>query len=75
MDPVSILADVQLAIKLAKMAYDLGKDTAPYIITAYQIMFKNKILTTEERQAMTAKELEWRAKIDAQIAEDDAATD
>lgn len=75
MDPVSILADVQLAIKLAKMAYDLGKDTAPYIITAYQIMFKNKILTTEERQAMTAKELEWRNKIDAQIAEDDAATD
>lgn len=75
MDPVSILADVQLAIKLAKMAYDLGKDTAPYIITAYQIMFKNKILTAEERQAMTAKELEWRAKIDAQIAEDDAATD
>lgn len=75
MDPVSILADVQLAIKLAKMAYDLGKDTAPYIITAYQIMFKNKILTAEERQAMTAKELEWRAKIDAQIDEDDAATD
>lgn len=75
MDPVSILADVQLAIKLAKMAYDLGKDTAPYIITAYQIMFKNKILTTEERQAMTTRELEWRAKIDAQIAEDDAATD
>lgn len=75
MDPISILADVQLAIKLAKMAYDLGKDAAPYIITAYQIMFKNKILTTEERQAMNAKEIEWRTEIDRVIAEDDAATD
>lgn len=75
MDPVAILADVQLAIKLAKMAYDLGKDTAPYLITAYEIMFKNKILTVEERQAMTDQELAWRANIDAKIAEDNAATD
>lgn len=75
MDPVAILADVQLAIKLAKMAYDLGKDTAPYLITAYQIMFKNKVLTPDERQAMTDQETEWRANIDKVIAEDDAATD
>lgn len=75
MDPITILADVQLAIKLAKMAYDLGKDIAPYMITAYEIMFKNKILTAEEREAMTKQELEWRADIDRVIAEDDAATD
>lgn len=75
MDPVSILADVQLAIKLAKMAYDLGKDIAPYMITAYEIMFKNKILTAQERQSMTDQELSWRADIDAVIAADDAATD
>lgn len=75
MDPVSILADVQLAIKLAKMAYDLGKDVAPYVITAYEIMFKNKILTAEERQAMTDQELLWRKEIDAVIAADDEATD
>jgi len=75
MDPVSILKDVQLAIGLAKMAYDLGKDIAPYMITAYEIMFKNKILTVEEREAMTKQELEWRADIDRVIAEDDAATD
>jgi hypothetical protein len=75
MDPVAILADVQLAIKLAKMAYDLGKDVAPYVITAYEIMFKNKILTADERQAMTDQEAAWRANIDAKIAEDDAATD
>jgi hypothetical protein len=75
MDPVAILKDVQLAIGLAKLAYDLGKDVAPYMITAYEIMFKNKILTAEERDAMTKQELAWRADIDAVIAADDAATD
>lgn len=75
MDPIAILADVQLAIKLAKMAYDLGKDIAPYMITAYEIMFKNKVLTAEERQAMTDQELSWRKEIDDVIAADDAATD
>lgn len=75
MDPVSIIADVALAIKLAKMAYDLGKDVYPYVKTAYEIMFKNKVLTAEEREAMTKQEAEWRAEIDARIAEDDKATD
>lgn len=75
MDLVTIFADAQLAIKLAKMAYDLGHDMAPYVATAYQIMFKNKILTPSERQAMTDQENTWRANIDAKIAEDDAATD
>jgi len=75
MDPVTIMADIALAIKLGKMAYDLGKDVAPYMITAYQIMFKNKILTAEERQKMTDQELAWRSEIDAVIAADDEATD
>lgn len=75
MDAISILADVQLAIKLAKMAYDLGKDMAPYVKTAYEIVFKNKVLTTEEREAMGKQEIEWRAEIDRVITEDDAATD
>lgn len=75
MDAVTIMADVQLAIKLAKMAYEMGKDMYPYVKTAYEIMFKNKVLTPEERQAMINQELSWRAEIDAQIAADDAATD
>lgn len=75
MDVVTIMADVQLAIKLAKMAYDLGKDMYPYVKTAYEIMFKNKVLTVEERQAMTDQEQLWRSEIDAIIAQDDAATD
>jgi hypothetical protein len=75
MDPVAILKDVQLAISLGKLAYDLGKDVVPYMITAYEIMFKNKILTAAERDAMTQQELLWRAEIDAVIAADDAATD
>lgn len=75
MDPLSILAEVQLAIKLAKMAYDLGHDAAPFVKTAYEIVFKNKVLTVEERQAMTVQEATWRIAVDAQIAEDDVATD
>lgn len=75
MDPISILAEVQLAIKLAKMAYDLGHDAAPFIKTAYEIVFKNKVLTVDEHQAMNTQEIAWRASIDAQVAEDDAATD
>lgn len=75
MEPVEILADVQLAIKLAKMAYDLGKDMYPYVKTAYEIMFENKVLTVDEREAMIKQEKEWRSNIDARIAEDDAATD
>lgn len=75
MDPATILADVQLAISLAKTAYNLGKDMAPYVITAYQIVFENKVLTAVERQTMTDQEVTWRAEIDARIAEDDAATD
>lgn len=71
----TILADIQLAIKLAKMAYDLGKDMYPYVKTAYEIMFKNKILTPEERQSMTDQELAWRSEIDVIIAADDTATD
>jgi len=75
MDPVAIMADIALAVKLAKMAYDTGKDMYPYVKTAYEIMFKNKVLTAEERDAMTKQEQLWRSEIDAQIAKDDAATD
>ncbi len=75
MDPVTIIADISLAIKLAKMAYDLGKDMYPYVKTAYEIMFKNKVLTAEERQVMTDQEIAWRTEIDAVIAADDKATD
>lgn len=75
MDPVTIMSDIALAVKLAKMAYDTGKDMYPYVKTAYEIMFKNKVLTPEEREAMTNQELAWRADIDAVIAADDAATD
>jgi len=75
MDPVAIMADIALAVKLAKMAYDTGKDMYPYVKTAYEIMFKNKVLTAEERDAMTKQEQLWRSEIDTIIAEDDAATD
>ena len=50
------------------MFNDIGKRCIKYYV-------KNKILTAEERQAMTDQELLWRAEIDAVIAADDEATD
>lgn len=69
------MADVSLAIKLAKMAYDTGREMYPYVKLAYEIVFKNKVLTTEERETMTATEKQWRAEIAAVIANDDIAAD
>lgn len=69
------LAAIKLALSLATTAYQLGKEAAPYIKLAYEIQFKNKVLTVEERKAMDNQEAAWRVEIDAQIAEDDKATD
>jgi len=66
---------IKLALSLAMTAYQLGKDAAPYIKLAYEIQFKNKVLTDAERQAMDGQEAAWRAEIDAVIADDDTATD
>lgn len=68
-------AMIKLALSLAVTAYQLGKDAAPYIKMAYEIQFKNRILTDDERKAMTAQEQLWRSEIDAVIAADDAASD
>jgi hypothetical protein len=69
------IAMIKLALSLATTAYQLGKEAAPYIKLAYEIQFKNKILTDDERKAMTDQELAWRAEIDAVIDEDNDATD
>lgn len=66
---------IKLALSLATTAYQLGKDAAPYIKMAYEIQFKNKVLTDEERRTMTAREQEWRSEIAAIVAADDEATD
>ena len=75
MDPVAILADVQLALSLGKMAFELGQEAGPFLINAYQIAFENKVLTVDERAAMVAQEAKMRSDVDAVIAADDAATD
>lgn len=75
MDIAAIFADVKLAVKLAKMAYDLKQDSGPYLSTAYAISFEHKSLTADERQAMIDQELAFRADVDKVTAEDDAATD
>lgn len=70
MDPATILADVQIVISLAKLAVQLGQDAAPYIQRAYSIVFDNTALTAQERTDMAAQETQWRADIDAAIAQD-----
>jgi hypothetical protein len=77
MDPATILADVQLAISIGKMAVELGQDAGPFLINAYDIAFENKVLTAAERQTMRDQETAFRASIDATIsadAADDAGT-
>lgn len=73
MDPASILADVQLALTLGKMAIDFGESAGPFLMDAYNIAFNNKVLTPDERQAYRDKEAAYRARVDAVIADDDAA--
>lgn len=73
MDPATILADVQLALSLGKMALELGQEAGPYLVNAYQIAFENKVLTVDERAAMRAQENQWRSDIDAQIAAEDSS--
>ena len=75
MDPATILADVQLALTLGKMAYELEQEAAPFLINAYNIAFQNKVLTDPERQTMRDDEARMRKQIDDVIAADDAATD
>lgn len=66
---------IKLALSLATTAYQLGHDAAPYIKLAYEIQFKNKVLTSEEHKAMLNQEAAWRAEIDVRIDEDDTAID
>lgn len=73
MDLASIMEDVQLAVKLANMAIQLGEDAAPKIQTAYDILFEGKALTPDERDAMIQQEEAWRSDIDGAIAADDAS--
>lgn len=72
MNVAEILADVQLAVKLANTALQLGEDAAPHVQTAYGILFEGKSLTDEERQAMLDQETAWRSDIDDAIAVDAA---
>lgn len=66
---------IKLTLSLAATAYQLGKDAAPYIKLAYEIQFKNKVLTSQEHSDMLVQEAAWRTEIDAIIADDDKATD
>jgi hypothetical protein len=75
MDPATILADVQLALSIGKVAMELAQDSAPFLTNAYNIAFGNKVLTDAERQQMRDDEARLRKAVDDVIAADDAAGD
>lgn len=70
MDPLSIIAEVQFIIGMAKLAYEVEQDAEPFVVRAWQLLFENKPLTDQERADMAALEAAWRNDIDAVIAKD-----
>lgn len=75
MDPLSIVAEAQIIIAMAKLAYQVGQDAAPYVERAWKLLFENKSLTEQERADMAAQETAWRSDIDKAITADDASPD
>lgn len=73
MDPATVLADVQLALTLGKLAVQFGQEAGPFLITAYNIAFNDKVLTDDERTLMKQQADEFRKDIAAAVAADDAA--
>lgn len=71
MDLASILADVQIAISLGKLAIQIGQDAAPFIETAYDILFNNKQLTSDERNDLLSKEAGLRAQLQKPLDDND----
>ena len=71
MDPLSIIAEAQIVIGMAKLAIQVGQDAAPYIERAFGILAENKPLTDQERADMATQEVQWRKEIDDAISSDD----
>jgi hypothetical protein len=67
MDPATILADAQIVLALGKLAIQVGEDAAPFIETAYDIIFNKRTLTDDERAAMLAREASLRATLQAPL--------
>lgn len=72
MDLASILADVQAAVQLANLAVQVGQDAAPFVTSAYDILFKGTTLTADQRATMVAQETTLRETLDAQSIPADA---
>ena len=69
MDPMTILADVQIAISLGKLALQVGQDALPFLLTAEQLIFEQRSLTDAERADMLANEKALRDQLQAPLPE------
>lgn len=67
MDPATVLADVQIAVSIAKLAIDVGQEAAPFVENIYQIVVGKKSLTADQRALMLANEASARAKLQAPL--------
>ena len=69
MDPMTILADVQIAISLGKLALQVGQDALPFLLTAEKLIFEQRSLTDAERSDMLAKEKALRDQLQEPLPE------
>lgn len=53
-----LMADIQLAASVAKLAIDVGTEAAPYIQQVYRLIMGEGGLTDDERAALEAKQAE-----------------
>lgn len=72
MDLITIIADVKMAIGVAQSLYELGKDAAPAIKRAVDII-NGKHLTPAERAEMVAEETALRNRLNAPLEDDPPA--
>ena len=71
MDPVTILADVQIAISLGKLAIQVGESALPFLIVAEKLIFEQRSLTDVERADMLAKEKVLRDQLQVSVPSDE----
>lgn len=71
MDPATLLADAQIVIAIGKLAIEVGEDSAPFLIKAYNIIVNGQTLSDQERADMLAQEAALRARLQAPLPTDE----
>lgn len=67
MDPLTILAAVTTAIKLAQTFIEVGKDAAPILSKVYALLSKGDQATQADIDELQVQSDAWAAEIDQPI--------